>query len=222
MVIPNRVVQEQPRVPAPPRIPDARVALDAQVHVVKCKDMNGQDASGLGDICFSVEALGETRKTETAKQSRAAVFDETLFFSRRLCTEEYLEEAVIRIVGTDINSWISGNTVIGEHVLDLEDVYFKAKRMVSRQWLALTSPARPRDGVQGSAYLRIRPLTSRLTMTVLLTRSGPVSGQATCWCQSKSSAPETRSCRCPWRTRRRTTRRRSSQRRSSFSCATWS
>ena len=94
-----------------------RVALDAQVHVVKCKDMNGQDASGLGDICFSVEALGETRKTETAKQSRAAVFDETLFFSRKLCTEEYLEEAVIRIVGTDINSWISGNTVIGEHVL---------------------------------------------------------------------------------------------------------
>ena len=157
-----------------------RVALDAQVHVVECKDMNGQDASGLGDICFSVEVLGETRKTETAKQSRAAVFDETLFFSRKACTEEYLEEVVIRIVGTDINSWISGNTVIGEHVLDLEDVYFKKRRMVSRQWLALTSPARPRDGVQGTPICGSNPRLADLTMTLLLTRSGPVSAQATC------------------------------------------
>ena len=157
-VMPPNMIDEKTRTkmadadqtPSGGRVKMAAGEWVVEVHIIECKDMQGNDASGVGDLCFFVETLGCTRTTQTEEQSASAVYDQKLFFAKQGCEETYLENATVALRAMDMNTF-SRNSLIGQFEAQLSDLYCRG--MLRRRWLALTNPAKPKKGVTG--YVKV-------------------------------------------------------------------
>lgn len=126
-----------------------------QVHIIECRDLKGEDVSGLSDPYVKVSVMGKTRKTRIQKQVANCVYDETLFFNFSQLEKQEVEEAAISI---EVKDWdfIGSHDMIGGVNFDMIKVYSQPGHEVYRQWAGLLDAHSSKDnGYQGYVKLSV-------------------------------------------------------------------
>ena len=124
-----------------------------QVHIIECRDLAGEDASGSCDPVITVTVLDQSQTTSIKEQVRDVVFDELLFFNFKGIGREELGDGTVKVSCFDADT-IGRNDLVGSYQFDLMGVYYKDSHEIYRSWVALIDPEdEDQSGTQG--YLKI-------------------------------------------------------------------